>query len=115
MVDIKTIKNEFPEAYKKLLQWSQRIVTEMHKAMLESGQELDEMQVPKVNDDILSALMMWNERSLFDFFDDMKINISIGYTGEQWVWAIKEEESFPAETRKEAESKAFLEAFKNLK
>lgn len=116
----KEIKKKYPKAINKLFEWLSIFEYKSRSSLLskEAGTkwfrfEQDYLKPPDG--------FPWNERNLYDFFDEQGINLSIVKTIEKkdFWFRINNIHSYydlglRYKSRKEAEEQVFLEAFKIL-
>lgn len=113
-----------PKSATLLRQWFTERMIESIEDMEEFQEEtLELMKQHLVSNEAVSNIIQDNVRSLFDFFDEQHVYITItrNYLASAFEWDIQSEEAPDAESpiakfssRKEAEMSAINEAFKIL-
>jgi hypothetical protein len=91
------IKKDYPKTYKSIVEW-------LKKCSLEGNVLTEEM---------IEAFLYGNPRFLYDYFDDMKLCISIITDGTEWNATVADTQIVNFQkNRKDIEELAFNEAFK---
>lgn len=111
MIDIKKIKQECPKAYGLLGNWMQDTMKRMQNLMGHGEQAELDLPPIELSDELVQGAVVWNQRQLFDFFDEQDIKIEIY---KEWKYCIDHEPDEEFNSRPEAETAAFEAAFKQL-
>lgn len=115
MINIKEIKEKCPKAYELLKQYIGNSLVEMQKRMANNVGSVKIEEIPPVDDRIIEGILVWNQRTLFDFFDSKEVYISIQETGAgDWQYDVGEAWSTSENSRIEAEEAAYNAAFESL-
>lgn len=115
MIDVDGIKGKYPKAYSKLVEWSASAVLAMQKAMMMSDEDI--AATPKISDDAVKGMLILNTRSLYDFFDENRLFITVDYIHESGFLCNivgLEDTAITANTRRQAEDAGFDRAFNEL-
>jgi hypothetical protein len=103
--DVYMIQNAFPKTYRKFHEYIKDIFAKGE------GQAPDDKQVALG----LPAIILFNPRVLYDFFDKHNTFVSIFYRDGGWNYTVNDINGSEARPiRTEGEAKAFLAAFKLL-
>jgi len=122
MIDIKLIKKEYPNSYKKLEEFTKDQLVNYGKILLQQGDGYTSADLPELTDDLIYGSILFNFRQLYEFFDKQYIIVLLDGPDEMhgWSWQIrtsKETYNDPSSlsmTRIECEVDAFKKAFEVL-
>lgn len=122
MIDIKIIKKEYPNSYKKLEEFTKDQLVNYGKTLLQQGDGYTSADLPELTDDLIYGSILFNFRQLYEFFDKQYIIVLLDGPDEMhgWSWQIrtsKETYNDPSSlsiTRIECEVDAFKKAFEVL-
>ena len=110
-MNIQIIKSKYPKSYEKLVIWSKNIIAQY-------GGMDQTMQNNLPMDNIIETMVVYNPRSLYEFFDGLGINVIINLDNNKWRYIISETSIIVDQTfynsRKEAEDAGFLKGFELL-
>jgi hypothetical protein len=104
-IKVEDIRKDYPKAVDKLKEWLRPLYFE------NSDSEI----ISQYGDNVVDIVITHSARTLYDFFDSLNLFISIFYDGIDWGYSVSSTEQVgDADSRVEAEQKAFMEAFKHL-
>lgn len=91
MIDIKLIKKEYPNSYKKLEEFTKEQLVNYGKMLLQESEGYSQADLPELNDDLIYGSILFNFRQLYEFFDKYYILLLLDGPDEMhgWSWQIR--------------------------
>jgi len=121
MINIKEIKEKCPKAYELLRQYIGNSLVEMQKRMSNNVGSVKIEEIPPVDDRIIEGILVWNQRSLYSFFDKNKVLLLLDGPDEMhgWSWQIRAKDvvndtKAHSDVREVCEDEGFTECFNQL-
>lgn len=116
MLNNNELKKNYPKAHKHLLEWSKKYLRAFTASITSDSGNID---IPEdVADKAIEGIILLQSRTLYDFFDEKEIYISMIYDSkDEWEYTIDVNGDASigiGPSRTLAEEAAFLEAFSIL-
>jgi len=91
MIDIKLIKKEYPNSYKKLEEFTREQLVNYGRTLLQQGEGYTQADLPELTDDLIYGSILFNFRQLYEFFDKQYIIVLLDGPDEMhgWSWQIR--------------------------